>query len=149
MITQIKGNIINEALSGNYTHLAHGCNCFNRMQSGVAASISKTFPNAMLVDSKTNIGDISKLGNFTKVEYPTITIFNCYTQYRYGTDSRKLDYEALYCCFEKLNNILTNEDKLLIPKIGCGLAGGNWEIVYNMIDILLKDKQVVYVEYGN
>lgn len=147
MITHIKGNIITEARSGKYNYLAHGCNCFNKMKSGVAAAIVKEYPSAQMVDFLTLEGDQSKLGTFSIATCANIKILNCYTQYRYGTDSRKLNYEALYCCFEKVNKLLTVDDKLLIPKIGCGLAGGNWDIVYSMIDILLKDKNVTYVEY--
>lgn len=147
MITTIDGDIIEQSKSGKYTHLAHGCNCFNTMNSGVAKLIRIHYPAAVDVDSMTRAGDESKLGRYSLVKYPNITILNCYTQYRYGTDSRKLNYEALYCCFEKINNLMTDQDHLLIPKIGCGLAGGDWQIVSTMIGKILKDKRVTVVNY--
>lgn len=147
MITQIDGNIITESKTGNYTYLAHGCNCFCRMKSGVAKSIVENYPLAEKADLSTRVGDESKLGRYSVAKYPNITILNCYTQFKYGTDSRKVNYEALYCCFEKINNIMTPSDKLLIPKIGCGLAGGNWTIVSTIIGTLLKDKYVTFVNY--
>jgi hypothetical protein len=29
-----------------------------------------------------------------------------------------------------------------IPKIGCGLAGGSWDIVSDIIDDVFKDKEI-------
>lgn len=38
-------------------------------------------------------------------------------------------------------------NELAIPKIGCGLAGGNWNIVEKIINEVTGDKLDVYVYY--
>ena len=142
---QIRANIINLAKSGEYDYLVHGCNCQCRMRSGLAKQIVEHFPRSEIADSKTKKGDRSKLGKISLIRYPEVTIVNAYTQFYYGTDFRKLDYEALYCCLEKINDLIKPDEKILVPQIGCGLAGGNWKIVRVMIEETLKDKNVTIV----
>lgn len=66
------------------------------------------------------------------------------TQYTYGTDFRKLNYEAIYSCFEKINANFPNR-RLGAPKIGCNLAGGEWAIVEAMMKVALKDLDLITV----
>jgi O-acetyl-ADP-ribose deacetylase (regulator of RNase III) len=136
MIKYINKNIIDLAKSGEYDYIVHGCNCFCAMNSGVAKAIVDAFPEARHEDNKTTPGDSSKLGSVTFAKSNGIVVVNCYTQYRYGTDSRKLNYEAMYKCLEELSK-LDLKSRILIPKIGCGLAGGNWKIVDVMIHEIL------------
>ena len=35
---EIEGNLISLALAGNFDVIAHGCNCFCTMQSGIATN---------------------------------------------------------------------------------------------------------------
>jgi hypothetical protein len=42
----------------------------------------------------------------------------------------------MYKCLEELSK-LDLKSRILIPKIGCGLAGGNWKIVDVMIHEIL------------
>lgn len=142
MLRIIAGDIIDLAKSGEYDYIAHGCNCQCRMRSGLAKQIVEHFPKAEIADSKTKKGDRAKLGKISLIRYPEVTIINAYTQFYYGNDSRKLDYEALYSCLEKINKLMKNGDKILFPKIGCGLAGGNWKIVKMMLEEVLKEKDV-------
>lgn len=146
MVRTITGDIIKLAKTGDYSYLAHGCNCQRRMKSGLAKQIVENFPRVEEADNQTIKGDWKKLGTINLTEYPEVTIINAYTQFFYGTNSRKLDYEALYKCLEKIDELMSGEDSLLIPKIGCGLAGGNWRIVKTMIQEVLKDKNVKIVE---
>jgi hypothetical protein len=73
-------------------------------------------------------------------------VANIFTQLNYGRDGKRyLDYEALYVGFEKLYNRSSMYDlPLCIPKIGCGLAGGDWVIVRIMIEKAYPKDVYVY-----
>ena len=65
-----------------------------------------------------------------------LTVVNCYTQYRYGDKSHRdypfINYRALGLCLEKINYLFSDRG-VGLPLIGGGLAGGNHEII---IDIM-------------
>lgn len=143
----IKGNLIRLAKSGNYDFCMHGCNCHNTMGAGIALQIAQNFPYAKEADDKTISGDKKKLGKIIIAEGSPINVINCYTQYNFNRDFRQLNYEALYRCLEQIELNIPKTKSILIPQIGCGLAGGNWNIVKTMIDEVLKYHNTIYVEY--
>jgi O-acetyl-ADP-ribose deacetylase (regulator of RNase III) len=55
-----------------------------------------------------------------------------------------LDYEALALCLRKINHSFKGL-RVGLPKIGCGLAGGNWGKVKSLIQSELKDCDVTVV----
>jgi len=72
-------------------------------------------------------------------------IANLFGQEGYGRDKQYTDYDALRKSLEGLyesvtwsNNILKGKTIAIPYNLGCGLAGGDWNIVYEMI------KQVFY-----
>jgi O-acetyl-ADP-ribose deacetylase (regulator of RNase III) len=148
----IKGDIIELFNDGVFDILIHGCNCFNIMGSGVAKSIKDRYPEAYNADLKTKKGDKSKLGSITVApiinQDKTQYIVNAYTQYNYGRDKCYVDYDAVRSCFYNINMLYSDPSiKFGYPKIGAGLAGGNWDIISNIIDEELKDRDHILVEY--
>lgn len=136
-----------DLLESPCTVIAHGCNCFNTMGSGIARAIRARYPDAYRVDCTTQRGDRSKLGTYTTCSYPDRRIFNLYTQYRYGTDRLHLDYEALVEALVAMRDWLDEHDPsqneiVGLPRIGCGLAGGSWEIVEELIADVFHDRTV-------
>lgn len=119
--------------------LVHGCNCFNNMGAGLAKSIAKEWPLADQMDKSTPSGDRTKLGNYTFANVDTnVVIVNLYTQYRYGHGLR-LEYPALE---HGLQTVVRNSNEVyhnpiyLVPEyIGCGLAGGD----INLVRPILKE----------
>lgn len=150
----IKGNLIDKALAGEFDVIAHGCNCFCIQKAGIAAQMSKAFNTDnfeyFVSESPSLKGNFMKLGTidwsaFVKVlpfdnEYIQLpkhksqlykgcdhylTVINAYTQYNLGAN---LDYEALTLCMRKINHLFKNKH-IGLPKIGCGIAGGIWDIM--------------------
>jgi len=163
----VKGDLIKLALKGEFNIIAHGCNCFCAQKSGLAPQMVKAFQtNETFLEGDVNkafgaidvakdkIGNINKLGNIDvldrKIPYKdgvfTLKVVNAYTQFSMGTDKRHLDYEALTLCLRKINQIFP-EKTIGLPKIGCGLAGGDWEMVKEIIEDELKDLNIIIVEY--
>lgn len=142
----IKGDLIQLAKTGEFDIIVHGCNCFNTMGSGIAAQIKKEFSSAYEADLKTPKGDKNKLGSFTYAapgDY-NLLVVNAYTQFEFSS-YRPFDYDAfdtfLYSfeSFLKLhfesNGFASKCWKIRVgfPRIGCGLAGGNWPEVSGML----------------
>ena len=75
---------------------------------------------------------------------------NMYAQENYGTDKRQTDYMAFARCLALIRDDLMDyppETKVAFPDhIGCGLAGGDWKIVRNLIESFSRMiRQDVYI----
>ena len=123
--------------------IIHQANCFCRIYSGVAAGIRKYYPEAVEADDKTIAGDIEKLGKFTSAfGADGKIIYNMYGQYNYGSDKRKTNYEAFFSGLTLVRNdvIVRGITHVSLPyNIGCGLAGGDWRIIENIIHVVFAD----------
>lgn len=152
MIEYRKGDLVQAALNREIDILAHGCNCFNTMGSGIAKQIVKEFPCVREADTMTKKGDKSKLGNLTYSRCGSLTLFNLYTQYAYGKGGIYVDYGAVTSSInlmkEKINSLYWDRSKIKIgiPKIGCGLAGGDWLKVESIIVNNLSNYKVYVFE---
>jgi len=145
---EIEGNLVELALNGQFNIIAHGCNCFCRMKRGIAPQIAKEFDSAEVADNQTETGDFNKLGNYSYSYQKGIYIINCYSQFRWDSTTRPLDYEALTLCLRKINMQFPGKH-IGLPKIGCGLAGGNWDVVKKIIQQELKNMNITIVIYKN
>jgi O-acetyl-ADP-ribose deacetylase (regulator of RNase III) len=150
----IKGNLIDLAEAGRFDVIVHGCNCFHAMGAGIAKEISSRYPAALAVDKNSTLkGDSSKLGGytFTYVTAPngySFIIVNAYTQYYYGRPKKGkgpvVDYDAIGSVFGMIAKHF-NSYRIGYPKIGAGLAGGNWVDINGIIcsKLIGMDHQLV------
>ena len=139
----IIGDIIEAASSGGYDVLAHGCNCFSTMGAGVARVISRAYPDALKVDRESPLTPQEKFGTCTIAKCGDIHVANLYTQYNYGTHHQQVDYNQLSSAFYQLSKWISSTDKprsthVLIPRIGVGLGGGDWDIISDIIEHRLR-----------
>jgi len=71
-------------------------------------------------------------------------ICNMFSQDGYGTDKRYTDYNAFSQCLSTVNNSMNGEGLLYFPyKIGCGLGGGDWEVISKMIETAIPDAIII------
>ena len=144
---QVKGDLIKLAKDGVFDVICHGCNCYCKMGAGIAKSIRMTFPEAWYADKDTEPGDKKKLGTITWAQCGSVAVVNAYTQFTYWEkDKVLLEYDALRSCFEKIKEEFSGR-KIGIPKIGAGLALGNWEDIVAIIDEVMRDEDITFVEY--
>lgn len=166
----IKGNLIKLAKEGHFDVIVHGCNCLHIMGAGIAAQIAKEFPEAFDADGKTEIGSREKLGSYSMARIPSkhvalisiseerglaidpkyLTVVNAYTQYGLGSRYNECptDYEAVRLVFRSIAKDFAGK-KVGIPKIGCGLGGGDWSIVEQIINEECPELDITCVEYEN
>jgi len=145
-----KGKMLLKGNRVKFDAIIHGCNCFHDMGGGIAAQIADQFPIAMAVDiMETQKGDKGKLGNFTTAlvlshEHSPFVIINAYTQFQGGAD---VNYKAIMEVMERINMYFKGK-KIAFPAIGAGIAGGDWELISNIIRVGLKDVEATYVEFA-
>ncbi len=163
--TEIEGDLIKLALEGKFDVIAHGCNCFCRMNRGLAPQMAAAFQcDEYKLEAEKYEGDIRKLGNidfrpFTNQggnewrhsnpndEYNGnigLYVVNAYTQYKWGTELKPFDYDAFTLCMRKMNHIFKGKH-IGLPAIGAGLAGADFQLVKEIIQKELKDCKVTVV----
>lgn len=147
MIIYKKGDVLNS----NEEVVVHGCNCFKTMGSGIARQVRAECPNAYAADQKTLYGDKTKLGTFTwGKEANGMIVINAYTQYGYTRTNVDLDYEALTDVMTFICEWMDKEmlgKVLAMPKIGCGLAGGDWNIVSGILEDISNEYDMIFYVY--
>lgn len=157
------GDLIDVAKTVKADYVVHGCNCFNTMGAGVAKVIADRYPNVYEADRKSKYGDINKLGTVTYAQtIDGFYIFNAYTQHGVGRGENvvyvnwKSLYNSLKCAeCVYVRNLKTfnprDEITIVMPYIGCGLAGGNNIDFINTVEDyvqLYKHKvKVIIVKY--
>jgi len=144
----IKGDLIKLAKSGYFDVIVHGCNCFCVMGAGIAKQIKKEFLEAYVADCNTKSGDPTKLGTFSCAIKNGVTVINAYIQFNYSRKSVNVDYNALRAVMNKIKKSFSGF-KIGYPKIGAGLAGGDWNIISKIIDEELEGEDHTLVEYAN
>ena len=170
MYNEIEGNLITLALESYFDVIGHGCNCFCKQASGIAAAMVENFKTDQFpLEGDRFKGDMQKLGcidgqdfSFIRGEaqriLPTryaedfkvdLTVVNCYTQYYYGSNhpggaAKPVDYEAITLCMRKLNKKYKGL-KIGLPQIGAGLAKGDWNRIKGIIINEMKDCNVTVV----
>jgi O-acetyl-ADP-ribose deacetylase (regulator of RNase III) len=143
----ITGDLIELAQRGEFDVMVHGCNCFCRMGSGIAAKVKEVFPHAWHVDQQTLCGDRDKLGTITVSKRSGPIIVNAYTQFNYGYDGKRyLRYKAVRSAFNLIFEKF-GDKRIGIPKIGAGLAGGDWSKISRIIDEEMEGVDLTCVEY--
>jgi hypothetical protein len=125
-ITKIKSGII-----------LHQVNCQDKMGSGVAKALYNKWPKVKTQYHlfNKNKKPLDLLGKYDIFPVDNdITIVNSYSQLNYGYGNKKYTDEQLL-----ISNIRTISKSyptktIYIPfKIGAGLGGGNWNIIYSGI----------------
>jgi len=167
---EIEGDLIKLSKTGLFDVISHGCNCMCNMKSGIAPQMAAAFsvdnPSFYKMEHPNTRGDINKLG---QIEYNPILItknglvlhhwvtderpegsnflyvVNSYTQYIPSRVTKPLDYEALTLCMRKIGYRFKGQHIGLPYVIGCGLAGGDKNIVIPILQRELKDCDVSLV----
>jgi len=147
-VKTIKGDLVVLAKEGKFDVISHGCNCFCNFGAGIAKSIKQNFPQAYAADLKTCKGNKKKLGSCSVAEIDglDLTVVNSYTQFRYGRDKMHVDYKAVRKCMKLIAECFPRS-RIGLPKIGAGLAGGDWNIILGIIEEEMSGVDVTIVEY--
>jgi O-acetyl-ADP-ribose deacetylase (regulator of RNase III) len=127
--------------------ILHQVNCKGVMGCGVALAIRNKWPKVYEWYRRQYHKAKPGMIQIVHIEY-NLFVVNLFAQDRYGRDKRYTDYDALQSCLEKISTwrFKNHQDlPVYIPyKMGCGNAGGNWDIVYSIIQDTIPEAKIVY-----
>ena len=129
--------------------IVHGCNDQGVMGGGVALAIRAAYPEAYTHYRSLYEGPGLKLGSLYVCSSRGKLIGNAITQEFFGTDRRHVDYHAVIEVGVRLNEYarLHGIKRVALPRIGAGLAGGDWSILSKLIENTAKDYQPVVYDF--
>lgn len=146
----IEGCIFDAFERGDITHLVHQVNCQGVM-GGFAGEVKRRYPEACKKYKATcNLyqgeGVSSRmLGIVQKVYLPgSMFVVNLFGQDQIGTHKRQTNYGAVAKGLLYIDNdLLLEGDVVGFPYgFGCGLGGADWEVIYEMIDFIFRERTV-------
>lgn len=135
MVEFVKGDLV----TGKFDIFCHQVNCKGKMGAGIAKQIRNAYPEVYHEYKEICDKDRCVLGmnHYTYTSDGRICV-SMFAQDGYGTDKRYTDYNAFKSCLRSLVTFLgynfnTYKSVAFPHKIGCGLAGGDWNIILEMI----------------
>lgn len=130
MITYHNGDI----LESDADVICHQVNCKGVMGAGLAKQIREAWP-CVYEEYKDfcDIGD-AELGTIQICRIGGRAVVNMFAQDGYGTDRQYTDYNALRICLSNVRDIFKDYVIAIPHGIGCGLGGGDWNIVNTIIE---------------
>lgn len=149
-------HIIESGFNGSSIIVPHVCNNVNAFGAGFAGAVSRHYPivkeNYHLLGPKNVLGYVQFVEVEKDTKYGHKLIFaNMISQN--GTISRNnrrpLHYGALAKTMYRVSEYLTlnfnsdNKVQIHCPRFGCGLAGGNWNFIQDLIIDIWEDHRVV------
>ena len=140
--------------------ICHQVNCQGVMGSGLAKQVRERYPNVYkkykeLCDRVKDEGR-SPLGcwqaiRIDEAHIPYKYIINIFAQENYGYDGKcYTDYKILKGIFEEIK-LATHNQTIAIPYLmGCHRGGGDWNVVYKMIEEVFADSdcEILICEYN-
>lgn len=145
-------------LYGNILDIKEGIicqqvNCMGVMGSGLAKQIRNKYPRvyeAYIKFVKESDTKVNNLGETLLVEVDKgLYVANMFSQFSYGRSGLHTNYQKFEECLIRLKNTSDNYDKLKnLPiyfpyKIGCGLGGGDWNIISSLIEKVFPNAIIV------
>ena len=132
-------------------YICHQCNCVSKGTKGLAKKLFDKYPWA------NTYGEFRQFGT-VDIKYPPAypssdtgpIIVNMYSQYMPGNNEKKgFDrHEAFLRCLEIIDSEFKGEELAFPYKVGCGLAGGDWEGFYKpVLEAFSIGRKIVICQY--
>lgn len=143
------GNLFNSTVDV----LCHQVNLYGVMGAGIAAEIREKFSDVNKAYEEycknANNNNEEILGQVLIVQKSKNSnqyIANCFCQNEYSTDGCLTNYEKMEECFESIKKWMGKNGKTEVGfpyKFGCGIAGGDWEIVEAIIENVFDEPGII------
>lgn len=146
----VRGDLIALVQQGVFDVIVHGCNCYCSMEAGIARGIKEAFPEAYASDCSTRRGDAGKLGTISVARIRRgdieFVVVNGYTQFEYTGPGVLVDYDAVRGVMRQVKEVYSGR-RIGYPKIGAGLARGDWRIIEGIVNEELEGENHTLVEF--
>lgn len=157
---------IGNLLDAPVDYICHQVNCQGRMGSGIAKSIKTRWHRVYedyiaLCDKREEeiyqmCGGMENGLDWTETLLGEIqlvpvdvnkTVINMFAQQYYGYDGKRYtSYDGFWSCLGQIREQVPMGSKIGFPaKIGCGLGGASWEVIFKMIEQVLGEDYEVYI----
>ena len=147
MINYVVGNLLN----ANEDIIVQQVNCMGVMGAGLAKQIRTKYPQVYneYVSFVQEHGSANVLGKCNLVKLTNKYVCNIFGQFGYGTSKQQTNYNALRTALTTLcRNASKHNKSIAIPYgLGCGLAGGDWNIVLDIITQVFSDYSVTIYKF--
>lgn len=143
-IEVIEGDLLDAFDKGEVNVIGHCCNAQGVMGSGIALSIKQRYPLAYAEYRSVYANGIMRLGDRVSALVAEGKVDNLVAQEFYGRDGKRyLNYGALGRALQDMAAYTSKEAKIGFPFfMGCYRAGGDWAIVFEMIEYYFKNHNV-------
>lgn len=146
-VTTILGNLCD----ATEEYIVHQCNCRTYTAKGVASALFQRFPYAnsyRIRQTPSSTGSIERFGDGKEQRF----IVSFYAQRNcgpcsYSSETYEQRLEWFESCFEQLIHQYHPKSIAMPFKIGCGLAGGDWNIYLALLKRLAASFHVPIVLY--
>ena len=146
MITYLNGDATQPKTSG-LKIICHINNNIGRWGKGFVVAVSNRWPETrtkFLELGEWPLGDI-QLVNVTD----DIVVANMIAQVGIGKPNKnRIDYDALTKCLKMVSSYAKSLNcSVHMPRIGCGLGGGNWDKIETIIESTMNGLDVFVYDY--
>lgn len=148
MLSYKTGNLFEFLSEDKKVLVPHIVNCAGVWGAGFVLAVSKYHPSAEKT-YRSHQWDEYYLGTNQYCTEGNITVVNMCAQVM-RNESTPIRYAALVACMENIY-IKQNElyEEIHAPYFGCGLAGGNKDVILSLIKEIWSDIPVFLYEYNN
>ena len=148
MMKTVNGDILTPNTEDRGVIVCHQCNCRGVMGAGLALQVRNMHPGIyslyrdkcrQIAAGIGGLGDVQFCSALSSSGYIVANIFG---QDEYGRNRRYTDYDALRKAFTNIATGFPTYTIRIPYMMGCGLAGGDWEMVFGIIKETLVDAGV-------
>lgn len=136
-----------DLLESNARYICHQVNCLGVMGAGIAKQIKERHPQVFFeyhtLCERYKHEPAKLLGDAQVVRASpmeaTPLVCNLFGQVGYGRHSKQTELQALQNACERIASLAQSQEIIAMPyRIGCGLAGGDWGEVMDMLTEVFK-----------
>lgn len=121
--------------------ICHQVNCHYVASAGLALQIRSRFPQ-WYEEFRLTEPELGKVTYFQATS--GLLIANLYAQEDFGIGTRYTNYAALGRCLMRVRGMTEGLDVFIPYQMGCGLGGGDWDIVLPIIKDALPGASIVH-----
>lgn len=146
--------------------IGHCVNCHGVMGSGIARQIREEYPNVYqryvrfvedvldeFLEREVILGEVQQV-RVNPQDPNSRIVLNCFGQKDFGAHKVQVDYAAIRTCMREISSrfkdgiIPENYKKEVgFPLIGAGLAGGDWNLIEQIIEEEFIDVQPIVYKF--
>lgn len=150
MVRYVNGDILSNLDNSQYIFICQQVNCQGVMGAGLAKQIRMKWPIVFTQYKQLcdRCAPVALFSNYQVVNVSEkIYVINIFGQLNYGTDKQHTSYSAISSAFQDLFTDCLDIEKCKVTfripyGFGCGLGGGNWNVVSSIIENIANQLDV-------